>query len=216
MHNTISIATNRSSKKKIHTYSFFRIKVLPLSSNFHKVSSSKRPFSILFAGLKNGKHEFDFELDNTFFEEYEYSGIEGGNGHVKLILDKKETMLIGDFFVQGTVDTTCDRCTDALQVQMDVAFKQYFKFGSEDSGDEALTVLHPDEYQIDVKDLIYEFIVVSLPSRLLHPEGECNEEMKLAMEKHIVNLDQEDEEDFDDEEEDDDDESPWSILKDLN
>lgn len=179
------------------------------------MNNSKRPFSILFAGLKNGKHEFEFDIDHSFFEEYEYSGIEGAHAHVELILDKKETMLIGDFHIQGEIETTCDRCTDTLKVPVNAEYKQYFKFGLEDSGDEALTVMHPDEYQIDVKDLIYEFIVVSLPSRTLHPEGECNEEMKEAMEKHIVNLDHE-EEDYDDEEDDDDDESPWSILKDLN
>lgn len=188
-----------------------------MSSNFQKVNSSKRPFSILFAGLKNGKHEFEFDIDHSFFEEYEYSGIEGGVAHVTLVLDKKETMMIGDFHIKGEVDTTCDRCTDTLKVPVDAEFKQYFKFGTEDSGDEALTVMHPDEYQIDVKDLLYEFIVVSLPSRTLHPEGECNEEMKAAMEKHIVNLNQEDDEDDNDEDDDDEDSrSVWDILKDLN
>ncbi len=179
------------------------------------MNSSKRPFSILFAGLKIGKHEFEFEIGKTFFDEYEYSSIESADAHVKLILDRKETMLIGDFFISGKVTTTCDRCTDSLEVLVDAEYKQYFKFGTEDSGDEALTVMHPDEYQIDVKDLIYEFIVLSLPARTLHEEGECNEEMMEAMQKHIVNLDDEEEEYDDDEEDDDDDESPWSILKDL-
>lgn len=181
------------------------------------MNHKKRPFSIPFVGLKNGKHEFDFEIGQTFFEEYDYSGIEDANVQVQLILDKKETMLIGEFSIKGEVVTACDRCTDSLSVPVEANYTQYFKFGLEDSGDDSLTVMHPDEYQIDVKDLIYEFIVISLPTRLLHPEGLCNEEMMAAMEKHIVNLNQDDEDDYDDDEEDDDDdESPWSILKDLN
>lgn len=179
------------------------------------MNNKKRPFSILFAGLKNGKHEFEFEVGQTFFEEYEYSGIEGANVQVKFILDKKDTMLIGEFFIEGIVNATCDRCTDALEVPIDADYKQYFRFGDEESGDDSLTVMHPDEYQIDLKDFIYEFIILSLPSRLLHPDGECNEEMMEAMEKHIVNLDDDDDE-YDIDEEEDDDESPWSILKDLN
>lgn len=180
------------------------------------MNKSKRPFSIPFVGLKNGKHEYEFEIGETFFEEYDYSGIEDANVRVKLVLDKKDTMLIGEFHIQGEVVTACDRCTDSLKVPVDAEYIQYFKFGTEDSGDDSLTVMHPDEYQIDVKDLIYEFIVISLPSRTLHPKGECNEEMMQAMEKHIVNLNSDEEYEEDEDEDDDDDESPWSILKDLN
>ncbi len=181
------------------------------------MSNTKRPFSVPFVGLKNGKHEFEFDIAQSFFEEYEYSGIEDANVQVKFVLDKKDTILVGEFFIEGQVVTACDRCTDSLEVPVNADFVQYFNFGTEDSGDDSLTILHPDEYQIDVKDLIYEFIIISLPSRALHPEGECNEEMKAAMEKHIVNLNSDEDDDEEEEDDDDDDDiSPWSILKDLN
>ncbi len=180
------------------------------------MKNHKSLFSIPFAGLKNGKHAFEFEVGETFFADYEYSGIEDANVRVELVLDKKETMLIGEFSIEGQVVTECARCTDSLEVPVHADYTQYFKFGTEDSEDDSLTVMHPDEYQIDVKDLIYEFIIISLPSRAVHPEGACNEEMMQEMEKHVVNLDSDEDDDYDDDEEDDDDESPWSILKDLN
>jgi uncharacterized metal-binding protein YceD (DUF177 family) len=91
-----------------------------------------------------------------------------------------------------------------------------YKFETEPSDDESLFVLHPDEYELDLQDNIYELITVSLPTRLLHPKGECNEEMLALMEQYMIQQpaseqverdeDEEDWEDWDDDLDDDDDE----------
>jgi len=180
------------------------------------VSSSKRPFAISFAGLKIGKHEYAFEVGRSFFEEYEYSAIEDADLQVQVILDKKETMMIVEFDIKGEVTTTCDRCMDPLKLDLEADYKQIFKFGEEESEDETLTVLHPDEHEIDVKSFIYEFIIVSLPGKIVHPKGECNEEMMATMQKYNVNLNDDDDEDDDEDDDDEDSRSVWSILNDLN
>lgn len=180
------------------------------------MSSSKRPFAISFAGLKIGKHEYAFEVGRSFFEEYEYSAIEDADLQVQVILDKKETMMIVEFDIKGEVTTTCDRCMDPLKLDLEADYKQIFKFGEEESEDETLTVLHPDEHEIDVKSFIYEFIIVSLPGKIVHPKGECNEEMMATMQKYNVNLNDDDDEDDDEDDDDEDSRSVWSILNDLN
>jgi len=57
-------------------------------------------------------------------------------------------------------------------------------------------------------DSIYELITVSLPSRLVHPKGECNEEMMELLSKYMPqkseNSEEEDDDDWDDEDWDDD------------
>ena len=89
-------------------------------------------------------------------------------------------------------------------------------FGTEEAEDESLVVLHPDEFQLDVKDAIYELITVSLPVRVLHAPGECDEEMWALLQQYTVNPGpdeddedewDEDDEDFDDEDFDDEDDS---------
>lgn len=180
------------------------------------MSSTKRPFAISFAGLKIGKHDYAYDVDKSFFEEYEYSAIEDADLQVKVTLDKKETMLIVEFFIEGDVTTTCDRCMDPLELSLEADYKQIFKFGHEESEDETLTVLHPDEHEIDVKSFIYEFIIVSLPGKIVHPKGECNEEMMATMEKYNVNISDDDDDDINDDDDDEDSRSVWDILKDLN
>lgn len=189
---------------------------------------SKRDYIIPFVGLKVGFHEFEFEIRDTFFDELEYSIIQKGNALVKLRLEKKETMLIGEFSVSGMVFTSCDRCNDPVEVPVNGAFRLIYKFGDEVSDDETLIVLPNDSYELDVRQNIYELITVSLPSRLVHPKGECNEEMLELLQKYSGRSedlsDEEDEDDWEDEDEDwddeDDDDDPidprWSALKNLN
>jgi uncharacterized protein len=200
---------------------------------------SKREFIIPFVGLKVGFHDFEFEIRDTFFDELQYSIIQKGEAVVKLKLEKKETMLIGEFSVSGSVFTSCDRCNDPVEVPVKGTFRLIYKFGDEESDDETLIVLPNDTYELDVRQNIYELMTVSLPSRLVHPKGECNEEMIELLQKYSGrneedskddwdnededDWDDEDEDDWDDEDEDDwddEDDEPvdprWSALKNLN
>ena len=189
---------------------------------------SNKEFIIPFIGLKVGFHDFNFEIHDAFFEEVEYSIIHKGNVTVSLTLEKKETMLIGEFQIGGTVSASCDRCNDPLDVPVKGTFRLVYKFDNETSDDESLIVLHPDAYELDVRDNIYELITVSLPARLTHPMGECNEEMIELLKKYSGQPesveddfdDDWDDEDWEEEDDDDGDDDPvdprWSALKNLN
>jgi uncharacterized metal-binding protein YceD (DUF177 family) len=169
-------------------------------------------FLIPFVGLKIGKHLFDFEIGNSFFESMEYSIIEQGNVKVTLELDKKETMMIALFHAEGIINTLCDRCNTPMDLEIDGGYKLIYKFGLEEEEDEMLVVLHPDSYQIDITNPIYELITTQLPLRVLHDDGECDEEMWGLIQQHLVNP--EDEDDLDDEEWDDEDDEEWDVEDD--
>lgn len=180
-------------------------------------------------GLKIGTHKFDFQIDDSFFEDREYSMIQSGKVSVALELEKKETMLIGHYSADGIVCVECDRCADQVEIPVEGDFHLIYKFGIESSDDETLVVLHPDEYEIDVRDSIYELIIVSLPSKFVHPPGGCNEEMIEILNQYSLVADDEENEEWDDDDEewdddededDGDDDGPidprWSVLKNLN
>jgi len=63
---------------------------------------TKKEYIIPFIGLKLGFHEFEFEIHDAFFEDREYSIIHNGNVNVKLVFEKKGTMMIGEFTIKGT------------------------------------------------------------------------------------------------------------------
>ena len=170
----------------------------------------KSDFTIPCAGLKLGHHTYDFEVDDTFFEELEYSLIKKGSISVSIDLEKKETMLILNFTLAGTVEVECNLCTDPMNQQIDASYPLIYKFGLEDLEDDSIIVIHPDSYQIDVQHPIYEFLTISLPIRTVHAEGECNQEMLETMNKYLASTNKE--EDNNDDEID----PRWSALKNLN
>lgn len=173
--------------------------------------SDDKQFTIPFVGLKQGRHEFQYDITDAFFETFEYSIIQNGNVHIDFTLDKKDTMMVGEFQLEGRVKTACDRCNDPIEVSIEGEFRLVYKFDTEESEDESLVIIYPEEYELHIKESLLEFMSVLLPSRTVHPEDECNEEMLKYLNQYMINsLDEEegdddlDGEDFDDEYDDDD------------
>lgn len=182
--------------------------------------SSNSEFIIPFEGLKRGKHKFKFHITNTFFEGLTYSIIQGGDIKVDFVLEKRETMMVGQFEMEGTVQKPCDRCTELMDVSISVSHQIIYKFGDEISEDENLIVLPFSAFEIDLSSSIYELLTVALPSRTVHNEDECNEEMLDLLDQYIDPLgndDEDDDEDYEDEDdsEDDDNDPRWNQLKNL-
>ncbi|RLD31501.1 MAG: DUF177 domain-containing protein, partial [Bacteroidetes bacterium] len=53
-----------------------------------------KEFVIPFVGLKEGVHDYEFEIGKSFFESFEYSEIEQGSIRAEVSMEKKERMLI--------------------------------------------------------------------------------------------------------------------------
>jgi uncharacterized metal-binding protein YceD (DUF177 family) len=177
---------------------------------------SKREFVIPFIGLKIGNHLFEYDINDDFFQGIEYSIIHSGKVHVTLNLDKRENMMVGIFHVDGKVFTNCDRCNDPIEVEAEGEYQIVYKFGEEVSEDEALIVLEPNAFELDVKDYIYELISVSIPVRSVHEKDKCDPEMIALYEKYVVNASEEESEEGDDDDDDDDTDEIWAMLKNLN
>jgi len=133
-------------------------------------------FVIPFVGLSLGNHEFDFEVNNTFFEHFEYSEIKKGKIDISVKLERQERMLIFGFGIHGTVEVTCDRCLDVFDHPVIGNERLIVKFGQEriEESEDVLMIPHTD-YQIDLAPLIYEYINLLLPIRHVHPMNENGE-----------------------------------------
>ena len=124
-----------------------------------------KQFSIPFTGLKLGKHQFDFEIDKSFFDAFEYSLVKDGLLKATLELDKQETMLLLNFHILGTIRLNCDKCLAEFGQPIEIDERQIVKFAEDEleSDDLEIIVLNRKESEIDVSEMIYEFINVSVP-----------------------------------------------------
>ena len=144
---------------------------------------SLHKYRIVYQGLKEGLHEFDFDVDNLFFEKLEYSEIKKGSLNAHVVLIKKSTFLELDFQINGNVELVCDRCLDEYLQEIDYNGKLFVKF-SETEGDLAEDVIcwSQSDYELDISHYIYESINLSIPLKRVHPDDKngkstCNPEM---------------------------------------
>lgn len=145
-----------------------------------------KEYNLVFSNLKDGEHKFEYILGDSFFACFEQSTIERGEIRVVANLHKSETMLGFVFDLNGSVTSGCYRCNSSIAVDIISDFRLVFKFGHDVSDHEELIVLAPEEYQIDFSPYFYEFAHLSVPKRIVHPDGECDAEMQGLMEKYLV------------------------------
>ncbi len=129
-----------------------------------------KEFEIPFVGLKQGKHQFDFEIKKKFFDAFEFDEYNNADVKVKLILDKKSNMLELTFENKGSVNVNCDLSNEPYDQKIKGKLHLLVKFGEEynDENEEILIIPH-GEHQINVAQYIYEMIVLSVPSKRVHP-----------------------------------------------
>ena len=75
-------------------------------------------------------------------------------------------MMVLDFELTGWVGANCDRCTVEYRQPLSGEHQLYVKFGDEyEEMDETLLVIPHESYELDVSQLIYEFIQLNVPLR---------------------------------------------------
>lgn len=156
-----------------------------------------REFEIPWLGLKEGVHEYKYELDDRVIEElgHEHPDFENLKVAVNLTFDKKSSFFLLHFDVDGTVDVPCDRCGDMFSLRLWDEFDLVVKLtgtpedDEEKEEDEADVAFIPrSETILDVSGWVFEFIMLSMPMQHIHPDKEdgtpgCNPEALKLLEK---------------------------------
>lgn len=132
-----------------------------------------KEYVIPFVGLKEGVHDYSFEVDDKFFERFDYSDVNLGNIHVEVSMEKQDRMLIFNFSIQGHVIIPCDRCLVKMEYPVKGTERLIIKFGLERKEEtEEILIIPETESHIDISGFIYEYIMLLLPFRRVHPEGD--------------------------------------------
>jgi len=128
-------------------------------------------YIIPFSSYSNGLHKFEFELVDAFFGLFPESGIQKADVLVKVEMIRQERQLEFSFTLNGRVMLPCDRCLEEYEQPVSSEFNLYGKFGNGNNEDEFDVVWLPNEaYQIDLMHYLYEYVILSLPMRRVHPD----------------------------------------------
>ena len=178
-----------------------------------------RNYDIDIIRLREGKHTFTFEVNDEFFSEFEDNNlVTHGNLAVNVVLNKDINLIEALFDIEGTVELVCDRSLELFDYPLKASDKILYKYGSEEQEiNEDIYVITRDTPRLKLAQLIYEFILLALPAKKIHPDyvGEMDDE-DFDDEGQLVYTS---EEDWEDDEEnslsDEDADTRWEILKRL-
>ncbi len=151
-----------------------------------------KDYNISYKGLKDGMHKFEYQIGAPFFNLFEEPLVESGTLNAVVTLNKSQKMLVVDFDIKGTVSSICDKCMGPMEIPVESSDRMYFNFGIEYSEQsEEIIVLPYEEHQINVAQWLYEFIIVSLPLRHVHPDDEngnstCDTQMLEKLDEYLV------------------------------
>ena len=129
-----------------------------------------KEFTIPFVGLKIGKHHFDYKVEQTFFEHFEYDDFNDVNVSVNLQLEKKTTLLELHFKISGWVNVNCDLTNEPYNQTIENEFDLVVKFGDEFNDDNIDILIIPHgTYEVNIQQYIYELIILAVPIKRIHP-----------------------------------------------
>jgi len=127
-------------------------------------------YVIPFRGLKEGEHQFEYIINNTFFEVYQYEDILDADINVHLNFIKKRTLLELSFVANGEVQVTCDISNELYFQPIEGSLDLVIKFGEVYNNDnEDILIIPYGDFEIDIAQYIYEMLVLSLPVKKTHP-----------------------------------------------
>lgn len=167
----------------------------------------KNEFLIPVSGLALGSHSYQFEINDGFFAEREYSEIQQGKVVVSLDIDRQETLMVLHFGIEGTVRVACDRCADEFDLPIRDEREFFLKLGTENAQEsDDVEVVPAEQADYDISSLVYEFIILAVPMHRVHPEGQCNPEVMAMLTAEAPVEEAQDENEMD---------PRWAALKDI-
>lgn len=133
-----------------------------------------KAYRIPFSGLIIGKHEFVFDIDQNFFDCFEYSIVKDGQLEVKVELDRQANLMIANVVIDGEVRLACDVCLKDIDRQTHIESSLIVKFDNEDLSEttDEILVLDKNDYEFSIADFIYEHINLAVPHYI-----KCDEEL---------------------------------------
>ncbi len=139
-------------------------------------------FIIPLNGLAAGESRFSWHAGKKFFDSYGNPDILDAGVDIEVVVEKSGRYLGVDCSLEGSVTVECDRCLDELDLPVETQVMLSVKYGSEENsdahqeGEREVIFIPQDEAELDLSQIIYDYVCLSLPMQRTHGPGGCNPE----------------------------------------
>lgn len=88
------------------------------------------------------------------------------------------------------VKQPADRCLGEVNLPVSGVMNLYVKQnGREEGNEDDYIILSPEDDYLDVSSYLYETYMLNYPMRVVHPEGECDEDMQEVLHEYVIEED---------------------------
>ena len=139
-------------------------------------------FSIPLNGLAAGETRFSWHAGKEFFDSFENTEILDADIDIDVRVEKSGRYLGVDCEIEGEVTVECDRCLEDLVMPIDTNIALSVKYGNEENqeehqeGEREIVFIPQDCADLDLSQIIYDYVCLSIPMQRVHEDGECNPE----------------------------------------
>ncbi|MBK5277632.1 MAG: DUF177 domain-containing protein [Bacteroidia bacterium] len=136
-----------------------------------------KAFSVNIIGLSLKAHQFEYEFGRDFFEKYGKDFVSDGHFSATVALDKHETFIEAEFKIKGEAKLICDRSLEPFDFPIDIARRIMFKYGEEEQElSDEIIIISRDRVSLEIGQYLYEYILLSIPIKKVHPKYRDEEE----------------------------------------
>ena len=143
-----------------------------------------KQYIVSLPALGEGHHEYEMKVDGDFFAARDNDDVKEADVTAYVDIDVRHGAYKIGITCQGWIDVPCDRCLDPMRLEVDDDYDVTVRYGEEYDEKDDLITIPEDEVDFDLAPLIADTVLLSIPLRHVHPDGECNPEMEEIMSKH--------------------------------
>ena len=135
-------------------------------------------YRVACKGLGEGEHTFRFGVDKALFEAFGNGEIHDCDCIADVTLSKSGHLLMFGVSIAGWVEVECDRCLGECRLPVNFSGSIAARVSGEDAGYDGETIhILSDDDDVDLGQYIYESVLLSLPYRRVHADGDCDPAM---------------------------------------
>lgn len=134
---------------------------------------------IKISNLGEGERIYEFD---TNAEELEISDLSfEGDIKVRVVLNKVGSQLNLNINCKGTFAFQCERCLEDMKKPFDVNFEMIYRYDftgelidSDEIAEDNIKYIDPHTHKIDIVSDVRDYLILSVPMRRAHDEGDEN------------------------------------------
>lgn len=140
--------------------------------------SGLKEYLIPIKGWVKERYNWSFEPGRDFFRNFENSPIQDAAVVVKVELEKKPSLMVFSFDIEGRIGCQCDRCLADIMLPVKADYRLVVKMAhsldeGETEGDDEILFISAEDSHFDLSPHVYELVCLSLPIKKIY---DCEEE----------------------------------------